>query len=66
MMKLEENSGKLQGLLEEEIMQWKTVAMMALKNSKILSERVFHKMIVTLEQCAVLRHNYWECILDAQ
>jgi hypothetical protein len=64
MLMLEITSNKLQTLLEQEIIQWKTVAMMALKNSKILSERVFHKIIFTLHQCAQMRYEYWECLLN--
>lgn len=64
MLMFEIHSQKLQTLLEAEILQWRTVAMMALKNSKILSERVFDKIITTLNQCAQMRHEYWECLLN--
>lgn len=64
MLMLEIPSSKLNVLLNEEIIQWKTVAMMALKNSKILSERVFNKIILTLNECAQMRHKYWEYLLN--
>lgn len=62
MLMCEINSSTVKALLEEEINLWKTVAMMALKNSKILSDRVFNKIILTLAKCAQLRHDYWEYI----
>ncbi|HVT63209.1 MAG TPA: hypothetical protein VHD33_06980 [Legionellaceae bacterium] len=64
MLKLEINSAKVHAILEEEIGLWKTIAMMALKNSKILSDRVFNKIILTLTQCVQMRHDYWECVLN--
>jgi len=64
MMRFETTSLKLQELLEEEITEWKSVAMMALKNSKILSDRVFNKIILTLNKCAQMRYEYWDWILN--
>jgi hypothetical protein len=56
------DSLKIKNHLTEEIRQWQTVAMMALKNSKILSDRVFDKIIITLENCSQFRKQYWESI----
>lgn len=63
LIKMESASLELRKHVDEEIREWRSVAMMALKNSKILSERVFNKIISKLEVCSQMRCEYWEKVV---
>lgn len=64
LLKAETQFASLKEKIDIEIAQWRSIAMMALKNSKIPSERLFDKIIENLNKCSQLRYEYWSGVVD--
>ena len=64
LLKKESHSVDLRNQIDEEIKEWRSISMMALKNSKVLSERVFNKIITKMLACSQMRDRYWKYVRE--